>query len=211
MWCPINRFDTARIGDFGLAKSREVGQGAVTGVTKCTQYIVGTQVYMSPEVLKGNRPCDLADVYALGVVMLEVLTGLEASRSGGRSDIVTHLEDACEDAPGGMKQYLDVAWADDDTSWKVIAELTVNCLKHRKTQRPNAAVVVERLEQGCAEAAQNEDETRCVICFDAPRVMAFVPCGHRCLCHECSAMFVHIGAICPLCRTPSRELVRMFE
>jgi hypothetical protein len=81
----------------------------------------------------------------------------------------------------------------------VIAELAANCLK-TQSQRPKAAAVVERLELGCAAAlavgaSQNDvDATLCVICMDAPRVMAFVPCGHRCLCVGCSASFVASGA-----------------
>jgi len=47
----------------------------------------------------------------------------------------------------------------------------------------------------------------CVICQDREKVIAFVPCGHKCVCEKCS-----IGiSICPICRTPSIAKYRIFQ
>lgn len=65
----IGRDNRARIVDFGLARSFEQ-----TGITR-TGAVVGTPHYMAPEQALG-RPSDArCDIFALGVVFYEVLTG----------------------------------------------------------------------------------------------------------------------------------------
>jgi serine/threonine protein kinase len=56
--------------DFGLAKSTTGG----TGHTRVTQ-VVGTPEYMAPEQAQGTQLGPWTDLYALGVVAFEVLTG----------------------------------------------------------------------------------------------------------------------------------------
>jgi hypothetical protein len=59
-----------------------------------------------------------------------------------------------------------------------------------------------------AEAAEKE----CCICFKAEEVgklLALVPCVHRCVCADCSALVV--GHSCPVCRTEARQAIRVFD
>ena len=59
-----------------------------------------------------------------------------------------------------------------------------------------------------AEAAQKE----CCICLKTEKLgqlLALVPCGHRCVCADCSALVV--GRTCPVCRTQAREAIRVFD
>ena len=51
--------------DFGLAEARDSGHGGVAG----------TLAYMSPEVLMGKNPTSSSDLFALGVMLYEILTG----------------------------------------------------------------------------------------------------------------------------------------
>jgi len=52
-----------------------------------------------------------------------------------------------------------------------------------------------------------EEEKLCVVCQDAEKVMAFVPCGHKCACEICS-----IGlSACPLCRIPCEFKCRIYQ
>lgn len=62
----------AVVTDFGLARAESAG-----GTASLTQtgQIVGTPRYMAPEQLAGGRITPAADVYALGVVLFEMLTG----------------------------------------------------------------------------------------------------------------------------------------
>ena len=51
----------------------------------------------------------------------------------------------------------------------------------------------------------------CCICLDKPAVAVLVPCGHRALCCECAARVANQRAVCPVCRGPFREVIRVFD
>jgi len=61
--------DRAYLADFGLAKA--LGDSGVEGAS-----VVGTVEYMSPEQWRGGRVGPAADVYSLGCVLYEALTGI---------------------------------------------------------------------------------------------------------------------------------------
>jgi serine/threonine-protein kinase len=66
--------DFIKVLDFGIAKvTSEEGEGG-RGLTR-TGMIFGTPEYMSPEQAKGERVDVRVDVYAVGVIMFELLTG----------------------------------------------------------------------------------------------------------------------------------------
>ena len=58
------------IMDFGLARPHEA-----TNTLSGSGLIAGTPGYMAPELLRGGRPTKATDLFALGVVLHEVLTG----------------------------------------------------------------------------------------------------------------------------------------
>jgi CHASE2 domain-containing sensor protein/predicted Ser/Thr protein kinase len=63
--------------DFGIARLGEVGatMGTVTGSMTESGQVVGTLAYMAPEVLRGERADERTDVYGVGLVLFEMLTG----------------------------------------------------------------------------------------------------------------------------------------
>ena len=65
----IDRDGNARIMDFGIA--RLVGARGITG----GNMMVGTPEYMSPEQVEGEEAGPESDIYSLGVVLFEMLTG----------------------------------------------------------------------------------------------------------------------------------------
>jgi len=65
----------AKIANFGMAKS---------GINALTKHIMGTQGYMAPEYLADGFVSPMLDVFAFGVVLLELISGKEAIvRQGG--------------------------------------------------------------------------------------------------------------------------------
>ncbi|PRQ51871.1 putative mitogen-activated protein kinase kinase kinase STE-STE11 family [Rosa chinensis] len=62
----------AKIGDLGLAKRADK-----YNVMKRSDYINGTELYMSPEVSLHNIQEPPADIWALGCTVLQMLTGME--------------------------------------------------------------------------------------------------------------------------------------
>ena len=60
---------TAKLGDFGIAKSTEGLNLTSTGM------IIGTAAYLAPERVAGQPATPQSDLYALGVVLYEALSG----------------------------------------------------------------------------------------------------------------------------------------
>ena len=68
----INDEALLKIVDFGVAAAQREGD---TQLTK-TGYVIGSPKYMAPEQILGRKVDERADVYALGVMMYEMLTGV---------------------------------------------------------------------------------------------------------------------------------------
>ena len=60
---------TAKLGDFGLAVSADFSRITLEGA------LVGTVVYMPPELMLGHQAEPRSDLYSLGVLLYEVVTG----------------------------------------------------------------------------------------------------------------------------------------
>jgi len=61
---------TAKLGDFGLAKGETVG-----GTLTETGVALGTPGYMAPEVIRGGPATPASDLYSIGAMLFEMLTG----------------------------------------------------------------------------------------------------------------------------------------
>src|SRR5262245_53223031 len=67
----LDRSGTVKVMDFGLARSVETVNTLTTGT-------LGTPAYMSPEQVEGQPVDPRTDIYALGLILYEVFTGVVA-------------------------------------------------------------------------------------------------------------------------------------
>ncbi len=86
----------AKLLDFGLAKSSGVMEsdpGAVTASQPLTSKgtILGTFQYMAPEQLEGAEADTRTDIFALGAVLYEMLTGKRAFEGASRASLIASI------------------------------------------------------------------------------------------------------------------------
>ena len=79
---------TVKVTDFGIARAMEASTMSRTGV-------MGTPSYMSPEQWAGGRVDGRADIYSLGIVLYELLTGSVPFQGEGMGEVYRqHTEEA---------------------------------------------------------------------------------------------------------------------
>jgi serine/threonine-protein kinase len=85
----INDERLLKIVDFGVAAAQAEGD---TQLTK-TGYVIGSPKYMAPEQILGRKVDVRADVYSLGVIMYEMITGVPPySRGDHMSVMYQHVQ-----------------------------------------------------------------------------------------------------------------------
>jgi len=85
----INQDALLKIVDFGVAAAHREGD---TQLTK-TGYVIGSPKYMAPEQILGKKVDERADIYALGVMMYEMVTGVPPySRGDHMSVMYQHVQ-----------------------------------------------------------------------------------------------------------------------
>ena len=115
----INSDGLLKIVDFGVAAAQREGD---TQLTK-TGYVIGSPKYMAPEQILGKKVDQRADVYALGVITYEMLTGVPPySRGDHMSVMYQHVQgkartpkDLNPALPDGLSEVVMQAMAVDKT------------------------------------------------------------------------------------------------
>jgi len=85
----INQDGLLKIVDFGVAAAQREGD---TQLTK-TGYVIGSPKYMAPEQILGKKVDERADIYAVGVILYEMVTGVPPySRGDHMSVMYQHVQ-----------------------------------------------------------------------------------------------------------------------
>jgi serine/threonine-protein kinase len=126
-----------KLGDFGIAVGHEGTRLTLAGT------VLGTAGYLAPEQARGEQVTAAADIYAVGAVLYELLTG-EPSRTA-RSLAELGSEDGF--APP------DLAAGAPDAPPELVAAVT-GCLAFRPEDRPPAAATLARLLAPVASEAE---------------------------------------------------------
>jgi HEAT repeat protein/tRNA A-37 threonylcarbamoyl transferase component Bud32 len=115
----INQEGLLKIVDFGVAAAHREGD---TQLTK-TGYVIGSPKYMAPEQILGKKVDERADIYALGVILYEMLTGVPPySRGDHMSVMYQHVQGKARPPqeinpalPAGLSELVTKAMAVDKT------------------------------------------------------------------------------------------------
>ena len=131
--------ETAKVVDFGLAKVRDIA--AQTSLTN-TGAVLGTLYYMSPEQCSGEELDPRADVYSLGAMLYEMLTGQPPFRSNNVAGLITkHLHEL----PPAFPPSLQIPPALAQVCFRALA-------KNRHERQPDAVALGRELK--AAESGQ---------------------------------------------------------
>lgn len=117
---------TAKIVDFGIAKLDGGGDSEVQALTK-TGEVFGTPLYMSPEQCAGEKVDQRSDIYSLGCVMFEALTGAPPFR--GESALETMMQHRTEVAADLTEASLGLEFP--ETIKKIVSRMLAKDPRHR--------------------------------------------------------------------------------
>ena len=113
-----------RLTDFGLAGIAATIQGA--------EIRAGTPAYMAPEQLSGKEVTTKSDIYSLGLVMYEILTGKRAYDAATLPELIKAREEAAPTNPSTLVRDLD----------PLIERVILRCLEKDPAKRPISALQV---------------------------------------------------------------------
>ena len=83
--------DYVKVLDFGIAKALDATEDAGGKNLTMAGQIIGTPAYMSPEQVKGENVGPPSDLYSLGLLMVEMLTGSVLYGGTGLAICAAHL------------------------------------------------------------------------------------------------------------------------
>ena len=125
---------SAKLGDFGLAKGDILGGGTLTE----TGATLGTPGYMAPEVIRGEAATPVSDLYSLGAMLFEMLTGRVPYQGNSALEVASRQ---LSEAPplGLLKEKRVPRW---------LARITARLLERNPADRlPSAKATLNALEE----------------------------------------------------------------
>ncbi len=119
-----------KLMDFGIAKTKDLS------ITR-TGYTLGTPYYMAPEQVMSKDVGDRADIYAYGIVMFELFTGVKPFRAENVHEVFFKI----------LNEPLDATPLVEANVPTHVVELIKKCTEKDQTKRPeNFGIIIQELE-----------------------------------------------------------------
>lgn len=116
---------TPKVTDFGIARIADAS------ATTRSSMMVGTPNYMAPEISEGATPTPAVDVYALGILLYEMASGVTPFEGGSYLAVIRRHSEQLPGRPDGIP----------DDLWSAIEDM----LAKDPTERPSAQQLVPYL------------------------------------------------------------------
>ncbi|MEM6468726.1 MAG: serine/threonine-protein kinase [Planctomycetota bacterium] len=118
--------DRVKLTDFGLARATDDVKLTKTGM------VTGTPLYMSPEQATGGTADERSDLFSLGAVMYEMLTGKSAFGAPSMVGVMKRIMDESPMPPARLNPNVPAS----------LSELTMALLDKNPARRPESAAFV---------------------------------------------------------------------
>ncbi|WP_225849312.1 serine/threonine-protein kinase [Streptomyces sp. HPF1205] len=140
---------TVKIADFGIARLIDEASPALTA----TGHVMGSSAYLAPERALGAPAVPASDVYSLGCVLYEMLTG-RPPFGGGTAAAVAHQHvQATPVPPGRLRPGIPAA----------LADLLPHLMAKDPAARPTAQELATRLEEPATSSGPAASTGRAVV------------------------------------------------
>ncbi|KAK1414177.1 hypothetical protein QVD17_29918 [Tagetes erecta] len=148
-----------KLSSFGNARCQ-----AINETDCCMSSISGTWVYMAPELVERGHLSTKVDVYSLGVLVLEIITGHKATMNERMNDISLDYKSCYYNS---LLEYVEINWLEgtltdiidpridvDSSSMTAFLEIGLFCIQEYSEARPTMAEVVSMLLDSLPPALQ---------------------------------------------------------
>jgi serine/threonine-protein kinase len=144
---PDTPYEKMKVMDFGLAKLIDSGGRTMHKVSETgSEFAVGTPGYISPEQVRGEDMDRRSDLYSVGVILFELLTGKLPFTGDETMDV---LLAHAQTAPPGFAEV-----GASGLVAPAVEEVVMSCLAKQPAERPNSALeLAERFEAALAADA----------------------------------------------------------
>ncbi|KAL0460379.1 UNVERIFIED_CONTAM: putative LRR receptor-like serine/threonine-protein kinase [Sesamum latifolium] len=140
---------TAKVADFGLSRLAPVPELEGDVPSHVSTVVKGTPGYLDPEYFLTHKLTDKSDVYSLGVVFLEMLTGMHPISHG--KNIVREVNSAYRS--GMIFSIIDERMGSYPSECvEKFVNLALKCCQEETDARPSMAEVVRELESMAYDA-----------------------------------------------------------
>ncbi len=136
-----DRRDFVKLLDFGVAKLMDDGVDSISTYRTTAGLVVGTPEYMSPEQASGGAADRRSDIYALGVILFEMITGQRPFDAPSAREVMAQHVTVAPPRPSKILRF-------GQTIPSALEDLILACLKKAPEDRPQTIQEVEhRLDE----------------------------------------------------------------